>query len=95
VGAAINAAISGVTVTQVRDDIYLVNVVARAAEHERTSIDALRTLQIPLSGGRTVPLNQLAALSYEQETPILWRRDRVPTLTVQADVAGGVLPRAS
>jgi multidrug efflux pump subunit AcrB len=94
VGAAINAAISGVTVTQVRDDIYLVNVVARAAEHERTSIDALRTLQIPLSGGRTVPLNQLAALSYEQEMPILWRRDRVPTLTVQADVAGGVLPES-
>jgi len=61
-------AISGVTVTQVRDDIYLVNVVARAAEHERTSIDALRTLQIPLSGGRTVPLNQLAVLSYTQES---------------------------
>ena len=94
VGSAINAAISGVTVTQVRDDIYLVNVVARAAEHERTSLDALRTLQIPLSGGRTVPLNQLAALSYEQETPILWRRDRLPTLTVQADVVGGVLPES-
>jgi multidrug efflux pump subunit AcrB len=92
VGAAINTAISGVAVTQVRDDIYLVNVVARAAEHERASIDVLRTLQIPLSGGRTVPLNQLAALSYEQETPILWRRDRLPTLTVQADVVGGVLP---
>jgi len=92
VGAAINTAISGVAITQVRDDIYLVNVVARAAEHERASIDALRTLQIPLSGGRTVPLNQLAALSYEQETPILWRRDRLPTLTVQADVVGGVLP---
>jgi multidrug efflux pump subunit AcrB len=94
VGSAINAAISGVTVTQVRDDIYLVNVVARAAEHERTSLDALRTLQIPLSGGRTVPLNQLASLSYEQETPILWRRDRLPTLTVQADVVGGVLPES-
>jgi multidrug efflux pump subunit AcrB len=94
VGAAINAAISGTTVTQVRDDIYLVNVVARAAEHERTSIDALRTLQIPLSGGRTVPLNQLASLSYAQESPIVWRRDRLPTLTVQADVVGGVLPES-
>jgi multidrug efflux pump subunit AcrB len=94
VGAAINAAISGVTVTQVRDDIYLVNVVARAAEHERASIDALRTMQIPLSGGRTVPLKQLAALSYDQETPIVWRRDRLPTLTVQADVVGGVLPES-
>ena len=92
VGAAINAAISGVTVTQVRDDIYLVNVVARAAEYERTSLDSLRTLQIPLAAGRTVPLSQLAALTYEQETPIVWRRDRLPTLTVQGDVVDGVLP---
>ena len=30
--------------------------------------------------------------SYEQDYPLVWRRDRVPTLTVQADVAPGVLP---
>jgi len=49
-------------------------------------------LQIPLPGGRVVPLRQIASFDYAQEYPIVWRRDRVPTLTVQADVVPGVLP---
>ncbi|MGA8055542.1 MAG: efflux RND transporter permease subunit, partial [Burkholderiales bacterium] len=55
--AVMNAAISGSTVTQVRDDIYLVNVVARAKEAERAAISTLRSLQVPIPGGRTVPLS--------------------------------------
>ena len=39
-----------------------------------------------------VPLRQIATFEYNQEYPIIWRRDRVPTLTVQADVVPGVLP---
>jgi multidrug efflux pump subunit AcrB len=92
VGAVINSAISGTTVTQVRDDIYLVNVVVRATGEERVSLTTLRNLQIPLASGRTVPLSQLASLSFEQEAPLIWRRDRLPTLTVRADVTPGVLP---
>jgi multidrug efflux pump subunit AcrB len=94
VGSAINSTISGTTVTQVRDDIYLVNVVVRATGEERVSLTTLRNLQIPLLSGRTVPLSQLATLSFDQETPLIWRRDRVPTLTVRADVAPGVLPES-
>jgi multidrug efflux pump len=94
VGAVINSAVSGTTVTQVRDDIYLVNVVVRATGEERVSLTTLRSLQIPLASGRTVPLSQLATLSFDQETPLIWRRDRVPTLTVRADVAPGVLPES-
>lgn len=92
IARAINTAISGQTITQVRDDIYLVNVVARATDAERVSLATLRNQQIPLRTGRTVPLSQLASLSFEQETPLLWRRDRVPTLTVQGDVPEGVAP---
>jgi multidrug efflux pump len=90
--AALNASISGSTVTQVRDDIYLVNVIARATDDERAQVATLRSLQIPLAGGRTVPLSQFATFAYEQEYPIVWRRDRVPTLTVRADVVPGGLP---
>jgi multidrug efflux pump subunit AcrB len=39
-----------------------------------------------LPSGRTVPLSQIARFEYDQEYPLIWRRDRVPTLTVQADV---------
>ena len=90
--AVLNAAITGAAVTQMRDDIYLIDVLARATEEERLSLGTLRTLQVPLPGGRTVALGQFATFAYGQEYPLVWRRDRVPTLTVRADVAPGVLP---
>jgi multidrug efflux pump subunit AcrB len=89
--AALNTAVTGTTVTQLRDDIYLVNVVARARQEDRVALDTLRTLQIPLPNGRTVALSQIATFEAGQEQPIVWRRDRIPTLTVQSDVAPGVL----
>ena len=92
VALALNAVVSGTTVTQVRDSIYLIDVVARAEQVQRTSLESLRSLQIPLPGGRVVPLRQIASFDYSQEYPIVWRRDRVPTLTVQADVVPGLLP---
>ncbi len=92
--SVLNAAVTGSTVTQVRDDIYLIDVVARATGEERISLPTLRTLQVPVQGGRTVALSQFATFEYEQEYPLVWRRDRVPTLTVRADVARGVLPES-
>jgi multidrug efflux pump len=92
--AVLNAAVTGSTVTQMRDDIYLIDVVARATGEERMSLPTLRTLQVPLPNGRTVALGQFATFEYEQEYPLVWRRDRVPTLTVRADVAPGVLPES-
>ena len=90
--AVLNTAISGTTITQLRDGIYLVNVVARAQQEYRVALDSLRTLQVPLPNGRTVALSQFATFSAEQEQPIVWRRNRIPTLTVQSDVAPDALP---
>ncbi|TVR84759.1 MAG: efflux RND transporter permease subunit, partial [Rhodospirillales bacterium] len=92
VASMLNTTVSGVAVTQVRDSIYLIDVLVREAEGPTLSIQTLRTLQLPLPDGRTVPLNQIATFAYEQEFPLVWRRLREPTLTVQADVASGVLP---
>jgi len=88
----VNAAIAGSVVTQVRDDIYLIDVVARANDVERAEVATLRSLQVPIAGGRTVPLSQFATFEYGQEFPLVWRRNRVPTLTVRADVQHGILP---
>ena len=85
---------TGAAVTQVRDGIYLVDVVMRATDEQRVSLATLRNLQFPLPNGRTVPLGQFATLDFEQELPLIWRRDGVPTLTVQADVAAGASPEA-
>ena len=83
---------SGSTVTQLRDDIYLVDVVVRAEASERASPATLRSLQVALPNGRAVPLGQFATIAYEQEFPIVWQRDRQPMLLVQADLAPGALP---
>src|SRR6201996_5553267 len=92
VALALNGVVTGSTVTQVRDSIYLIDVVARAEQVQRTSLESLRSLQISLSNGRVVPLRQIATFEYDREYPIVWRRNRIPTLTVQADVVPGVLP---
>jgi multidrug efflux pump subunit AcrB len=76
----------------VRDDIYLIDVVLRATDEERVSLATLRTLQVALPNGRSVPLSQFATFEYAQDNPLVWRRDRIPTLTVQADVVQGALP---
>jgi multidrug efflux pump subunit AcrB len=92
VAGVLNTVITGTNVTQLRDGIYLVNVLVRATDEQRVSLETLPNLQVPLPNGRTVPLSQFATFDYGQEFPLLWRRNRVPTLTVQADVRPGVLP---
>ncbi|HEY5307928.1 MAG TPA: efflux RND transporter permease subunit, partial [Casimicrobiaceae bacterium] len=90
--AALNASVTGSPVTQLRDDIYLVSVIARATDDQRASFETMSSLQVPTPSGRMVPLRQFATFTEEQEFPLVWRRNRVPTLTVRADVAPGVLP---
>jgi multidrug efflux pump subunit AcrB len=87
---SLNAVLSGVTATQVRSGIHLVDVLVRASGEERMSLSTIRTLQVPLPNGRTVPLSEIASIEYGQEYPIIWRRDRRPAVTVQADVAPGM-----
>jgi multidrug efflux pump subunit AcrB len=89
---ALNSVVSGVAVTQVRDGIYPIDVVARASEEDRVSLSTLRTLEIPLANGKTVPLAQIAKPEYGVDLPLIWRRDRLATITVQADTVGDVLP---
>ncbi|MGH6689258.1 MAG: efflux RND transporter permease subunit, partial [Gammaproteobacteria bacterium] len=92
IASALNAAVAGSTVTEIRDDIYLIDVVARAVDQERATVATLRSLQVPIPGGRTVPISQFASLEYGEEYPLVWRRDRVPTLTVRAATTPGALP---
>jgi multidrug efflux pump len=92
IAAVLNTVMSGAAVTQVRDGIYLVDVVMRANDEQRVSLSTLRNLQFPLQNGRTVPLGQFASLDFEQEFPLIWRRDSVATLTLQADVTQNASP---
>jgi multidrug efflux pump subunit AcrB len=92
IAQAIYTTLTGTTATQIRDSIYLIDVVLRAQKSERVSIEDLRTLSLPLPNGKSVALSAVATLNYVQDFPLIWRRDRLPTLTVQGNVKGDVMP---
>jgi multidrug efflux pump subunit AcrB len=92
IATTLNSVLNGTSITQVRDSIYLINVVDRATAPERASIETLRDLQLIGLGGQSVPLGAIANLRYEIEQPTIWRRSRLPTITLQASIRDDVQP---
>jgi multidrug efflux pump subunit AcrB len=84
--------LTGVTVTQVREGIRTVDVVARAVDAERVDLDRIGDLTLTTRDGRSVPLAQVATLVPAAEEPVLKRRNRELYIAVRADVAEGVQP---
>ena len=78
------------TVTQYREGIENIDVVARAIPSERLELARMPTLTIATRNGIPVPLSQIAHVNYEYEEPILWRRNRDLVLTVRGDIVDGV-----
>jgi multidrug efflux pump subunit AcrB len=93
IATILKGVLDGTTITQVRDSIYLVNVVSRATVSERASIDTLRDLQLISLNGQSVPLGALATLRYEIEQPTIWRRSRIPTITLKASTLDSTQPK--
>ncbi len=89
IAVVLNGTVGGMPITQVRDSIYLVNVTVRAGERERGAIETLQNLQLLNKAGQPVPLAALATFQYELEQPAVWRRNRLPTVTVKADILDG------
>ncbi|MGE0674079.1 MAG: efflux RND transporter permease subunit, partial [Methylibium sp.] len=89
---ALQGSLSGNTVTQYREGDEGLDVVARLIAPERTDLNNLKDAKIYLRDGRFVPVSQVARLSLDSEDSVLWRRNRVPTLTLRADVAGAEAP---
>ncbi|WP_046237829.1 efflux RND transporter permease subunit [Pseudomonas syringae pv. coryli] len=92
VAKLMNSVVSGSTVTQVRDDIYLINVIGRAEDAERGTPETLQNLQIVTPTGTSIPLLAFATVGYELEQPLVWRRDRKPTITVKGAVRDAIQP---
>ncbi|MBB4094914.1 efflux RND transporter permease subunit [Brucella pecoris] len=92
IATTLNGIVGGITITQVRDSIYLIDVIARAQKHERDSIDTLQSLQIATGNGTSVPLAAIANFRYELEQPVIYRRSRTPTITVAAGIIDKTMP---
>ncbi len=93
VAQALQGWLNGVALTQYREGDQLIDVVWRGgADSDSRSLERLPDLDIPLAGGRHVPLAQVAKLVPTQEEGIVWRRNRLPAMTVRADMANKVQP---
>ncbi|GAB3090494.1 efflux RND transporter permease subunit [Lysobacter terrae] len=84
--------LSGLAITQYREGDQLIDVVARVDRAERTDLENLKDAKIYVRDGRFVPLSQVARIEVGSESSIVWRRDRIPTVTVRADVSGAEGP---
>ena len=93
VAAFLATSINGASVTYLRDGEKLVEVLFRGDKTERAQLSQLQNLSVPTRSGKNVPLTQIARVSYDFEEGIIWRRDRLPTVTVRADLlAAGLQP---
>ena len=92
VAAFLQGSLSGTPVSTYREGNELIEILLRGPEDERTRLSLLGSLAVPTASGRSVPLSQVARIEYGFEPGIIWRRNRLPTVIIRADVAGDVTP---
>ncbi|MCC8364437.1 efflux RND transporter permease subunit [Lysobacter sp. A6] len=88
----LSGSLSGLHVSTYREGNELIEMLLRGADDERTRLDLLGSLAVPTQNGVTVPLSQIATLRYVFEDGIIWHRDRLPTVTVRADIRNELTP---
>ncbi len=88
----LGSSLSGMQVSTYREGNRQIGMLLRGPDEERAQLDLLASLAIPTPGGTAVPLSQVARLEYVFEDGIIWHRNRLPTVTVRADIADGLLP---
>ncbi len=90
--ALLNMSLNGYTVTSYREGQKTIDVVLRGDREERARLSALPDLAVPTKSGKSVPLNQIGRLKYSFEPGLIWRRDRLPTITVRGNLYGTTQP---
>ena len=86
----LNNALNGYSVTYYRERDQLIEVLLRGAREERVHLSLLADLAVPTRAGKSVPLAQIARLSHAFEEGVIWRRNRLPTITVRANIYGNI-----
>ena len=84
--------LTGSSVSQYREDDELIEILLRGTEQERHELGALSSLSVPTANGSSVALSQVATLEYGFEEGIIWHRNRLPNVTIRADIYGKEQP---
>src|SRR5256886_8013189 len=92
VGRQLQFLLTGVAVTQVREDIRKVPIVARSAGGERLDPTRLADFSLMSRDGRPIPLDQVGHSEIRLEEPIMKRRDRTPVVTIRSDINEATQP---
>ena len=85
-------ALSGGHVSYYREGKEQIEILLRGPQDERAQLSLLGSLTLPGSNGGNVPLSQIATLEYGFEEGVIWHRERLPTVTVRADIYGAATP---
>ncbi|KCX14029.1 efflux RND transporter permease subunit [Acinetobacter sp. 1264765] len=88
----INASITGSAIEQYREKRELIEIRLRGDQAERVEVASLASLAVPTNNGTTVPLAQIAKIEYKFEDGLIWHRNRLPTITVRADIRTNLQP---
>ncbi len=92
ISSALYTIFDGAQVTAVRDGTWLIPVIARGNDRDRSSLDSVAAMQIATSAGEAIPLASFARLSWSSEQPLMMTRDRQPTVTIKAAINGKAQP---
>lgn len=84
----LRGALSGASVGQFREGNELIEILQRGTLEDREDLAGLGSLAIPTDNGTSVSLSQVATLEYGFEEGVIWHRDRLPSVTVRADIYG-------
>lgn len=88
----LNSSLTGVVINQYREKRELIDIRIRGDQAERVDVASLASLAVPTSKETTVPLAQIAQIDYKFEDGLIWHRNRLPTITVRADIRSKLQP---
>ncbi|WP_298377756.1 efflux RND transporter permease subunit [Azospirillum sp.] len=92
VGQQLQFLLTGIAVTQVREDIRNVPIVARSAGGERLDPARLADFSLTSRTGQQIPLDQIGHAEIRLEEPIMKRRDRTSVITIRSDINEATQP---
>lgn len=88
----LNASVTGAVMNQYREKRELIEIRLRGDKSERVEVASLASLAVPTTKGTTVPLAQIAKIESRFEEGLIWHRNRLPTITVRADIRTNLQP---
>ena len=88
----LNASVTGSVMNQYREKRELIEIRLRGDKTERAEVASLASLAVPTTKGTTVPLAQIAKIESRFEEGLIWHRNRLPTITVRADIRTNLQP---